>query len=265
MSGFPFYVVNAFTTEAFCGNPAGVIVVDDFLSDQMLKNLVKESHLPEVSFVRARPQSGEFDIRWFTSELELDLCGHGTVGAAHAIFNHIAPSLNDLTFYFADQQLVVSKVEQGYRLTFPSLVVELCQDETIKRAVEVAIGRPVKSLYQGRSYLAFIDNQRELEALAPIKDKLVALDLPGVIVVTDGDELDYVCRYFAPQKGIFEDAVTGTAHSTITTLLSKTHGAKRFNASQLSSRGGRLQAQLNDQGVELTCDGFTSLVGQIFY
>jgi predicted PhzF superfamily epimerase YddE/YHI9 len=93
----------------------------------------------------------------------------------------------------------------------------------------------------------------------------MALDLPGVIVVTEGDELDYVCRYFAPQKGIFEDAVTGTAHSTITTLLSKTHGAKRFNAAQLSRRGGQLQAQLSEKGVELTCNGFTSVAGQIFY
>ena len=173
MSSYPFYVVNAFATEAFCGNPAGVIVVDDFLSDQMLKKLVKESHLPEVSFIRARPQSGEFDIRWFTSDLELDLCGHGTVGAAHAIFNHIAPSLSDLTFYFADQQLAVSKVAHGYRLTLPSLVVEPCQDEAIKWAVEDSIGRPVNSLYQGRSYLAFIDNQSELETLAPIKEKLM--------------------------------------------------------------------------------------------
>jgi PhzF family phenazine biosynthesis protein len=260
MSKFQFYVVNAFTDKAFGGNPAGVVSVDEFPSSQSLKQIVSESRLPEVSFIRPR-QTGGYDIRWFTSEVELDLCGHGTVGAAHAVFQHLDTNLSTVAFHTEQQTITVDRVGQQYQMTMPKMAVT---PSNHLAAIEAAIGTGVKALYQGRSYLAWIDNEDELVRLSPDIDKLMALDLPGVIIVAPGNTLDYVCRYFAPQKGIYEDAVTGTANATIATQLAQTTGQRQFEAAQLSKRKGTLSLRVDERGVTMTCCAFTAFESVMF-
>jgi PhzF family phenazine biosynthesis protein len=260
MSDYKIYVVNAFADKAFCGNPAGVVLVSEFLSTTMLKRVVCETRLPEVSFIKKR-QHGHYDIRWFTSELELDLCGHGTIGAAHAVFQHLDTTLKSVVFHADQQTIVVDKVEQQYRMTMPMMQVTKSQNLAL---IEAAIGTTVNALYAGRSYFAWIDNEQTLAGLSPDINKLMALDLPGLIIAAPGDQLDYVCRYFAPQKGIYEDAVTGTANATIATHLFQTTGQQHFNAAQVSPRGGRLSLSVNEHGVTMTCNAFTAFESIMF-
>ena len=131
----------------------------------------------------------------------MDLCAHGTIGAAHAIIQNIDIGLSSLKFYTEQQTLVVEKLKQQYLMTMPQMAVTECYDKAV---VEAAIGIKVSALYKGRSYLAWIDNENVLLSLTPDLDKLMALDLPGVIIATLGDKLDYVCRYFAPKKAFMK-------------------------------------------------------------
>ena len=249
------FVVNAFSGDLHGGNPAGVLCVEQYPLDGELRKMVTKAQLPEVSFIRQRRQLGHFDIRWLTSELELDMCGHGTVAAAHIVFNALAPNLDKVHFYSqSGKTITVERCGTQLRLTLDKLKVTPCDEHELLAS---AVGCDIHSLYKGRSYLAWVEDEGVLKALKPDEQQLMALSLPGVIVAAPGKHHDYVCRYFAPQKGIYEDAVTGTAHITIASLLHQQSGQTVFEAAQLSSRGGQMTLKVEDDGVVITTSACT--------
>lgn len=258
-----FYVINTFAKTAFSGNPAGVMLLEHDLDDELLKKIVEETRLSEMSFIRKRSTPGQYDIRWFTPKTELDICGHGTLGAAHVIFSVFNDAVDELSLFSKKDVLKVSKEKDCYKLTMPAIEVTQCDNNVEIAMIERAVLKPRK-IYRGRSYLLWLDSENDVMNYQPNIDQLLSLHLPGVIIAAYGKETDYVCRYFAPQKGINEDPVTGTAHNTISTLLAKNDKKNKFSALQLSERGGVVNTEVGDGVVDLIGSAYTAMKGQIF-
>lgn len=270
MENFQFYIVDAFTDTSFQGNHAGVILLDDINKDiDYLKKIVSETHLPEISFI-SKYHSGMMQnsfqdsdqyyyIRWVTSQTELDICGHGTIGAAYVVFNHLGinkenkfskdnylSEFNNSLFFIKSngEKFSVTKKDSHFKIIFPTISIESCQ---CIPEIEACINTPISSLYRGRSYLAWLDDEKSVANLNPNFHKIKNLDLPGLIVASLSKDYDFVCRYFAPKKGIDEDAATGTANITIATLINKKTGQKEFHSKQLSSRGAEIFIKMIDE------------------
>ncbi|WP_289996581.1 PhzF family phenazine biosynthesis protein [Photorhabdus laumondii] len=263
MSVAKIYVVNAFSGHPFSGNPAGVMLLEEDTDSDSLKRIVAESRLPEVSFIRKDEISSQYRIRWFTSQTELDICGHGTLSAAHIVFTLCEPDVNEITFLTGDKTLHVSKEANKYRMMLPAIGMVACNDPVEIAQVEAAV-TPAQKIYKGRSYLLWLNSEEEVVGFIPERDKLLTLPLPGVIIAALGNTTDYVCRYFAPQKGIDEDPVTGTAHSTVASLLSRERSQTKFSASQLSQRGGEISVEVTGNNVALIGQAYTAMEINIF-
>ncbi len=257
------YVVNAFSDRGFSGNPAGVVLLEEEMESDILKKIVAVSRLPEISFISKKPSTDCYNIRWFTSQVELDMCGHGTLGAAHIVFNLYHPHGGEVIFQAANQQLRVRKTGEHYCMTLPAIACSICDDLQEIAAVETAVV-PAEKIYKGRSYLLWLKSKKDVVNFTPNFAKLFQLSLPGVIIAAPGDDEDYVCRYFAPQKGIDEDPVTGTAHCTIAPLFSASHLKNKLSASQLSQRGGNVSVEVKGKEVELTGKAFTAMEITLF-
>ncbi|MDN8541825.1 PhzF family phenazine biosynthesis protein [Erwinia sp. BC051422] len=252
------YVVNAFSDRAFTGNPAGVVLLEQEMESDSLKQIVAESRLPEISFISRAAGANVYKIRWFTSQVELDMCGHGTLGAAHIVFSIYQPHCDEVVFETVNQQLRVRKADDYYLMTLPAITCEPCTDpQEIATVTEAVI--PAEKIYKGRSYLLWLKSEKEVADFAPDVGKLRQLALPGVIIAAPGNDKDYVCRYFAPQKGIDEDPVTGTAHCTIAPLFAAEHLKNKLTASQLSRRGGSIGVEVKGKEIVLTGKAFTAM------
>lgn len=260
----PFYVVNSFAQGAFSGNPAGVIVLEKLDCDQFyLKKVVRTTGLPEISFITAGSSEGCYHIRWITLEAEEDLCGHGSIAAAHIIRTALEHEGNIVLHKLGREghRLRVDFKDDWYRMLFPTLHVEGCDGVSV---LEAALHSPIAALYRGRSYLAMLAEEGQLAELVPDRDEIASLDLPGVIVAAPGDETDFVCRYFAPQKGIDEDMATGTAHISVAQLYFRQRGKRRFVSRQLSRSGGSFMIDVIDQEqCWLSGQAFTLCSGRI--
>lgn len=257
------YVVNSFSDQAFSGNPAGVVLLEQEMESDKMKNIVAESRLPEISFISKATGTDCYNIRWFTSQIELDMCGHGTLGAAHIVFNLYPPNNDEVVFETANQRLRVRKISERYLLTLPAITSEICTNPQEIAAVEAAV-IPAEKIYKGRSYLLWLKSKKEVLNFSPDFRKLLQLELPGVIIAAPGDNEDYVCRYFAPQKGIDEDPVTGTAHCTIAPIFAAAHLKNKLSASQLSQRGGSIGVEVKGKEIELTGKAFTAMEITLF-
>ena len=253
------YVVNAFTSEAFKGNPAGVIFVEKFPTDDVMKHIVRETRLPEISFIQVDGET--YHIRWFAEKKEIELCGHGTIAAAHVLFVHHKVSTPFIRFQSQKYDIQVSRQGSSYQMTMP---LRRLVPANNYQELEQALNTPIKTLWRGHSYLAWINNEMELLQLQPNKEKISALDLSGVIVAAPSDDFDYVCRYFAPQVGIDEDAVTGSAHAAIATHLFEATQQTDFRAAQYSARGGVLSLKIHQQHVLLSGEAYTAFDFRMF-
>lgn len=257
------YVVNAFSDRACAGNPAGVVILEQEIESESLKQIVAESRLPEISFISRATNADCYKIRWFTSQVELDMCGHGTLGAAHVVFSTCPPYGDEVVFETTNQRLSVRKTGDHYVMTLPAIACEPCTDSQEISTVTEAV-MPAEKLYKGRSYLLWLKSKKEVLDFSPDVEKLRQLALPGVIIAAHGDEEDYVCRYFAPQKGIDEDPVTGTAHCTIAPLFAAEHLKNQLSATQLSQRGGNIFVEVKGKEILLTGKAFTAMEINIF-
>ncbi|MCH5052523.1 PhzF family phenazine biosynthesis protein [Pectobacterium aquaticum] len=257
------YVVNAFSDRAFSGNPAGVVLLEKEMDSDILKRIVAESNLPEISFISKIADSNCYNIRWFTSQTELDICGHGTLGAAHIVLSLYQPHDDEVVFEAANQRLCVRRVGERYVMMLPAISCEICTDPQEIALVEAAV-MPAEKIYKGRSYVLWLKSKKEVVNFSPDFIKLRQLSLPGIIIAAPGDNEDYVCRYFAPQKGINEDPVTGTAHCTLAPLFSAVYLKNKLSASQLSKRGGNIGVEVKGKVIELTGQAFTAMEITLF-
>ena len=242
---YKIYQVDAFTDKLFSGNPAAVCFLDRWTSDELMQLIGNENNLAETAFVV--PNGQDFEIRWFTPTIEVDLCGHATLAAAYVLFNlyHYPDSL--IRFYSPRSGwLSVEKRDDMFFLDFPTDTLENLTDE-YNEMIEKCIGVQPIELYKGKTdYMAVIDNENSLQVLQPDFIEISKLKARGLIVTAKGDNVDFVSRFFAPQSGIDEDPVTGSAHTSLLPLWAKKIDKNKLMANQLSKRGGQLVCEFKN-------------------
>ncbi len=255
------YQIDAFTDKVFSGNPAAVCPLDEWISDDLMQKVAMENNLAETAFYVK--QGEEYEIRWFTPTVEVDLCGHATLAAAFVLFNYENHKGDIIDFYSPRSgNLTVTKQEELLTLNFPT-----DQFKQIELSDEIAEGFNIKprSAYMGKSdYLLVYDEENEIKSLVPKFDVISKLEGRGVMVTAKGDKVDFVSRFFAPQSGINEDPVTGSAHTTLTPYWAKQLNKLELTAIQLSERKGYLQCKYLNKRVEISGHCKMYLIGEIY-
>jgi len=253
------YQIDAFTPELFRGNPAGVCPLETWLSDDLMQKIAMENNLAETAFyVRT---GDRYRIRWFTPAVEVDLCGHATLAAAHVIFNFDHYSGEAIELDSRSGLLRVRREGDLLTLDFPA---DPYRPVDPPAGLAAALGAPPREVYRGKTdYLAVYGSQAEIEAMKPDFGRLARIEARGVIVTAPGSEADFVSRFFAPQVGIDEDPVTGSAHTTLTPYWAGRLGKTEMNAIQLSKRRGWLRLRLNGDRVEIAGRARAYLEGRI--
>jgi len=244
----PIFHVDAFTSRPFAGNPAAVMLLDQFREDNLLQEIAAENNLSETAFLV--PEGGDYRLRWFTPTTEVPLCGHATLASAAVVMQRLEPERDTVVFHSASGPLIVNRTETGYVMDFPVRTSE--QVSTPLALAEALRIEPIEVFKNEFNYLALLGSGQVLRALAPDMAALARLDRPGVIVTAPGEETyDFVSRYFAPAKGIPEDPVTGAAHCMLAPFWAKRLGKTTFHAFQASRRGGEITCRLEGNRVKL--------------
>ena len=244
MQKIKMFQIDAFTDKLFSGNPAAVCILDKWLSDELMQSIANENNLAETAFVV--PKGKDFEIRWFTPTTEVDLCGHATLASAFVLFNLLDYPDSLIRFYSPRSGLLsVKKNGDMLYLDFPTDTLELISGE--QTIMEKCIGTKPIEVYKGKTdYIVVIESESSLKNLQPDLNEISKLKARGLIVTAKGDNVDFVSRFFAPQSGINEDPVTGSAHTSLLPLWAKKSGKNNFIANQLSIRGGHLICELNN-------------------
>lgn len=256
----PIFQIDAFAARQFAGNPAAVMLMNDFLEDAVLQAIAAENNLAETAFLV--PERGDYRLRWFTPTTEVPLCGHATLASAAVVMERLEPGRNTVVFHSASGPLTVNRKEAGYVMDFPARPSELIPAPVgLAEALGVA---PIEVCVNAFNYLALLESEQVLRALAPDMAALARLDRSGVIVTAGGDgTYDFVSRCFAAAKGIPEDPVTGAAHCMLTPYWSRRLGKTEFRAFQASRRGGEVVCRLVHDRVELEGTCVFYLEGQV--
>ena len=247
---FPFYWIDAFADRVFAGNPAGVVPLAAWPDDALMQRMAFEHGLSETAFfVPAKPPSeasakaGRFHLRWFTPTVEVALCGHATLAAAHVLFHELGERGDVVTFDTRSGPLTVARQTDGkLQLDFPATPPQVVDDASRVPDVARALGG-AEVVWLGRSKFDWFAQLRDaavVRALRPAFTRVAALGARGLIVTAAGDDCDFVSRFFAPQSGVAEDPVTGSAHSALAPFWAEQLGRAELHARQVSARGGEL-------------------------
>jgi len=189
----PIFQVDAFASHLFGGNPAAVVILPEWLPDETLQAIAEENNLAETAFVV--PADDAFGLRWFTPELEMDLCGHATLASAYVLFHHGYSSQAQLLFRYRGGTLTVTREADLLSMDFPSRPARRIDcDASLTRALSA---RP-REVYESRDLLAVFDTQADVEALRPDFPAVARLETFAVIVTAPGEDCDFVSRFFAP-------------------------------------------------------------------
>lgn len=252
------YQVSAFTSRQFGGNPAAVVPLQEWLPAETMQAIAAENNLSETAFYV--PEREGFGLRWFTPGVEVDLCGHATLGTAHVLFNELNHSEQPLRFQTRSGELVITQSESGIAMDLPAHKIE---ETAVDPAIAAALGSEPMAAFAAPSWVYLYESEAQVRALAPdFRALLAASELP-VIVTAAGDEVDFVSRFFGPQVGIDEDPVTGSAHCALVPLWAERLGKTAFEAQQVSARGGDLYCELQGDRVMLRGRCLTFLRGEI--
>lgn len=255
----PYYHVDSFTCNVFEGNPAGVCVLNSWPSDRMMLNIARENGLAETAFIVG--DQGNYKIRWFTPDIEMDLCGHATLAAAHVVTNFLE-NTSRVTFHSRIDELSVSlsggKIAMRLPRRVPSLTSapDILLDSVSIKPIEVLKSRDYIFVYEGE------EDIRKLQINTAIFNQ-INLDPGGLCITSSGQNSDFVSRYFTPQSTILEDPVTGSAHCSLVPYWADQLGKRRLKAKQLSTRGGELFCEDLGYAVEIAGYAVTYKTGVI--
>jgi PhzF family phenazine biosynthesis protein len=258
---YKIYQIDAFTDKVFSGNPAAVCPLEKWLSDDLLQKIAMENNLAETAFYVKK--DNQFQIRWFTPKVEVDLCGHATLAAAYVLFYNENYNENIIDFY-SDRsgKLTVTKQNEFLTLNFPKDIFE-----RIEISADLKSGFDIFPLevFKGKTdYLFVFETEKQIQNIKPNLMKIASFGGRGVIVTAKGEKVDFVSRFFAPQSGIDEDPVTGSAHTTLTPFWSDRLNKTKLTAIQLSERLGYLQCELLGDRVEICGQAKLYLIGEIY-
>ena len=235
--------VDAFTDRLFGGNPAAVVPLSDWLPDEVMCAIAAENNLSETAFFIPAADSGaDFHLRWFTPTVEVDLCGHATLASAFVLFTALGWQADKLRFASASGTLTAIPAEDGMiTLDFPA---RAGAGMPAPDGLVAAIGQPVIGFRRAVMNMAILESEAAVRMAQPDLDYIRQLDGDGLIITAAGDSCDCASRYFAPNSGIDEDPVTGSAHCTIAPYWAEQLGKTVLAARQVSKRGGDIRCEL---------------------
>ncbi len=253
------YQIDAFASRPFTGNPAAVVPLDAWLADDVMQAIAMENNLAETAFF-VREGEG-YGLRWFTPTVEMDLCGHATLASGYVIFEILGTDQTTLRFQTRSGELTVERKGERYVLDFPS------RPGTVSDApagLIEAIGAEPKEILKSRDYMLVYENEADVLAIKPDFNSLMKIDTHAVIVTAKGDGSDFVSRFFAPEVGVPEDPVTGSAHCTLIPYWAEKLGKNELFARQVSERGGELYCELVGDRVKIGGNAVLYMKGEIY-
>lgn len=255
------YQIDAFTETIFGGNPAAVCPLEKWLPDETLQKIAMENNLAETAYYVKK--DAMYEIRWFTPTVEVDLCGHATLATAYVLFNYEGHTSDEVQFHSPRSgKLIVTKNKELLTLNFPS---DSLQKVNISNELKNGFDQAPVEIFKGRTdYLFVFNDEKQIQNLKPRFQELSKWDVRGVIATAKGEKSDFVSRFFAPQSGIDEDPVTGSAHTTLTPFWADRLGKNELSAIQLSARKGHLNCKFLKDRVEISGKAKTYLIGEIY-
>jgi len=256
----PLYWVDAFTDRTFGGNPAAVVPLEAWPEDALLQRIANENGLSETAFfVRKGPARAS--LRWFTPMVEIDLCGHATLATAHVLFHELGQVDSPVIFETKSGPLSVARHGRLIELDFPARPARPAEPTDVLLR---GLGRrPQQVLRSERMWLCVYEGEADVAGLAPDHAALAPASPGRIIVTAPGKDCDFVSRFFAPDAGIAEDPVTGSAHCTLVPYWAARTGKKSFYARQLSRRAGELWCELEGDRVRMAGHCALYLKGRI--
>lgn len=254
------YQVDAFTKEVFRGNPAAIVPLDKWIETDLMQRIALENNLSETAFFVQN--GGVYEIRWFTPTYEIDLCGHATLASAFVIFE-ILRTESEIVNFHSHKSGALSVEKDGDRLTldFPARPVAPVDAPA---GLAEAIGKQPKEVFKARDYFLVYEKEQEIAEIAPDFSKLLEIGAHGYIVTAKGETADFVSRFFAPEVGVFEDPVTGSAHCNLIPFWAERLGKNEMFARQISARGGELFCELKGDRVKIGGNAVLYLKGEIY-
>jgi PhzF family phenazine biosynthesis protein len=256
----PIYQVDAFTDRLYGGNPAAVCPLDRWLPDATMQAIAAENNLAETAFLVR--EGNDYALRWFTPEVEVDLCGHATLASAHVVCEFLERGRMQVAFRTLKAGvLTVTREGDTLAMDFPSRPPK---PAAAPQGLAQALGRAPTSVLAARDLMAVFDSAADVAALTPDFAALKEIDYFAVIATAPGDNgVDFVSRFFAPARGVPEDPVTGSSHCTLTPYWAERFGKTVLEARQISRRGGKLTCTLKGDRVIIAGKAVLYLEGRI--
>lgn len=260
--GMPIFQVDAFASEPFEGNPAGVCLLSEERDERWMQKVALEMNLSETAFLVQRGEG--FDLRWFTPKTEVDLCGHATLASAHVLWEEgVVPPGDAARFHTKSGLLTAERLNALIEMDFPAKA-----EEAARAPAGLAKALGAEPLYLGRNafdLIALLEDEKTVRELSPDCVKLSALDVRGVIVTAEagGSEFDFVSRFFAPAVGVNEDPVTGSAHCCLAPFWARRLGKEEMTGFQASPRGGVVGVRVEGARVRLRGRAVTFFKGEM--
>jgi len=255
------YQIDAFADKIFGGNPACVVPLTNWLEDEILLKIAKENAVAETAFFVDK--GGKIHLRWFTPEIEMDLCGHATLATAHCLKTILDYKGDKIVFETLSGDLTVFVDKDLYKMDFPSRVPTVdCLPEIIEKSLSI---KP-KEVLKSRDYVLVYENETEIRNIKIDRQLFdqINLDPGGVIVTAMGDNCDFVSRFFTPQASILEDPVTGSAHCSLIPFWATRLDKKELKALQVSERVGKLFCEDKGDRVIISGQAKTYSIGNLW-
>lgn len=254
-----YYVVDAFAEKVFEGNPAGVCVMNEWISDDIMQKIAIENNLSETAF--AVKDAENYKLRWFTPGGEINLCGHATLATAFIIMNYVEKQLKTIQFDTMSGVLTVNRKDDLYELDFPTVPSK--EIPLTEQMIDALVTTPIEA-YLNRDLLFVLESEEAVKNLSPDFSKLEQLpEGLGVIVTAKGNDYDFVSRAFFPKLKVNEDPVCGSAHCGLVPFWAEKLKKREMVARQLSNRGGTLFCKHEDTRVKMAGKATLYLIGDI--
>lgn len=252
------YQIDAFTDKVFYGNPACVVPLTHWLPDDLLFKITRENAVAETAFFI--PGKDTIALRWFTPEIEMDLCGHATLATAHVLQSILDHPYDEMTFNTLSGDLRVRAKDGLYTMDFPS---RKPVPASLPSIIVKSLSKQPKAIFKARDYVLIYENEEDIRNIIIDRQVLdqINLDPGGVIVTAPGNHCDFVSRFFTPQASILEDPVTGSAHCSLIPYWSTQLNKSEMMALQLSERGGQLSCTAKGDRVLISGKARTYSVG----
>ncbi len=262
----PVFQIDAFTDVPFSGNPAAVCPLDEWLPDDVMQSIALEMNLSETAFfVPSADDSGDYDLRWFTPTVEVDLCGHATLASGHVVLSKLRPELDHVRFHTRSGVLGVQRRKKMLELDFPRNPPSVMTDASEIDAVISALGSKPNEILHANTTIAVFENEAQVAELEPDFSAVAKLKEPWLAATApaDSDKYDFVSRFFVPTAGVNEDPATGSSHTILMPYWSDRLEATELVGRQISKRGGTMHCRLLGDRVMIAGSVVEMMTGEL--